>query len=496
MMPYIKYLLVLITVLFFNTNKALAQNYIFDYNANCISAYKDIMALRLADGNKKIIQESKSNSKNAIPFLLANYADFLELFFNEDASQYAARKQNQKLRLDILDNADENSSYYLHTKALIYFQWALVKLKFKDNYGAALDLRKAYKLLAENKASFPKFEQGDIYMAAIESVVGTIPNSYKWVPKLLGISTNAAKAKMVIDKALQNNEPTQFYDRWFLVLLLKQNILNQASEAWQLAKLLMPDCKQNRMYSFLVANIALNNNHATEALTAITCNETKKEFLQIPFLDYEKANALMYHLDKKAIEVYAKFIGKYKGQFYIKDVYYKMTLLAYINGDVAKAKVYKNKIAISGTAESDADKHAEKFAKQGVEHWPNMLLTKARYLCDGGYLPEAIAVLNSSKANAFIGDDELEYNYRMGRIAEMQGSNASAIMYYNKTIALGKNNTLYFAARAALQAGIIFERLKNNASAINYYKQCLAMPIHDYKNSIDQKAKAALLILD
>jgi hypothetical protein len=471
-----------------------AQNFIFDYNTNCISAYSDIMALRLNEGNKKIVQELKSNSKNGIPVLLANYADFLELFFNEDATQYAARKQNQSLRLAILDNADDNSPYYLHSKALINFQWALVKLKFKDNYGAALDLRKAYKLLEANKIAFPQFAQGDIYMAAIESVVGTIPSNYQWVPKLLGIKANAANAKLVIDKALTNKEPTQFYDRWMLVLLLKQNILNQSAEAWQLAKLLLPNCNQNRLYSFLVANIALNNNHAAEALIAIASNENKSQFLQIPFLDYEKANALMYHLDIKALDIYTIFLSKYKGQFFIKDVYYKMAMLSYITSDITKAKLYKLKIVNTGTAETDADKHALQFAKT-INEWPNIYLAKARYLCDGGYLSEANLILKNSVVNTYIATDQLEYYYRMGRIADLQNNATSALGFYKQTIDLGKTSTLYFAARAALQAGIICQHQKNNAGAIAYYRQCLAMPSHEYKNSIDQKAKAALQIL-
>ena len=72
------------------------------------------------------------------------------------------------------------------------------------------------------------------------------------------------------------------------------------------------------------------------------------------------------------------------------------------------------------------------------------------------------------------------------------GKDLDAVTYYKQTIQLGANQTAYFAARAALQAGQILEKRGQKKEATSYYEQCLAMEEHSYKNSLDQRAKAGI----
>jgi len=67
-----------------------------------------------------------------------------------------------------------------------------------------------------------------------------------------------------------------------------------------------------------------------------------------------------------------------------------------------------------------------------------------------------------------------------------------AIKNYLNAIAIGENRTEYYASRAALQIGLIYEKQGNKTLAVKYYKKCLNMNDHDYKDSIDQKAKAGV----
>jgi predicted negative regulator of RcsB-dependent stress response len=68
----------------------------------------------------------------------------------------------------------------------------------------------------------------------------------------------------------------------------------------------------------------------------------------------------------------------------------------------------------------------------------------------------------------------------------------SAIVYYTKTIDLGKQETTYFAARAALQLAVVYEDKKNYKMAATYFAQSMKMKNKEYKNSIDMRAKAGL----
>ena len=57
---------------------------------------------------------------------------------------------------------------------------------------------------------------------------------------------------------------------------------------------------------------------------------------------------------------------------------------------------------------------------------------------------------------------------------------------------MGRHSTEYFASRAALQAGIIVEHKGQRKEALNYFQQVLDMNGHEFKNSIDQRAKAGI----
>jgi len=114
-------------------------------------------------------------------------------------------------------------------------------------------------------------------------------------------------------------------------------------------------------------------------------------------------------------------------------------------------------------------------------------------LNDGGYNEQAIALLKTKNADDFTEPtDKLEYTYRTGRIYDDMNHDDSAIKYYQTAIALGINRTEYYASRAALQIAMIYEQQGNKTVAIQYYKKCLDMPDHDYKDSMDQKAKSGI----
>jgi tetratricopeptide (TPR) repeat protein len=144
-----------------------------------------------------------------------------------------------------------------------------------------------------------------------------------------------------------------------------------------------------------------------------------------------------------------------------------------------------------GSTDTDADKQANKDAKSG--RWPNITLLKARILNDGGYNDQALTLLQGKGTRDFLNiEDQLEFTYRTGRIYDDMNKDDSAIKNYLAAMSIGQNRTEYYASRAALQIGMIYEKQGNKAMAIQYYNKCLDMPDHDYKDSMDQKAKAGI----
>jgi tetratricopeptide (TPR) repeat protein len=72
------------------------------------------------------------------------------------------------------------------------------------------------------------------------------------------------------------------------------------------------------------------------------------------------------------------------------------------------------------------------------------------------------------------------------------GQDDQAIKFYNSAIEKGADLTDYFAARAALQIGLIYEQKNVFTKAIQYFNTCIEMKNHAFKNSLDQKAKSGI----
>jgi tetratricopeptide (TPR) repeat protein len=88
--------------------------------------------------------------------------------------------------------------------------------------------------------------------------------------------------------------------------------------------------------------------------------------------------------------------------------------------------------------------------------------------------------------------DQLEYSYRTGRIYDDLGRQAEAMTAYREALRLGESRREYYGARAALQLGYIYEKRGDKKTAVIYFKKVLSMRSHDYKNALDQKAKAGI----
>jgi tetratricopeptide (TPR) repeat protein len=186
-----------------------------------------------------------------------------------------------------------------------------------------------------------------------------------------------------------------------------------------------------------------------------------------------------------------RFLREFKGKFYVKDVLQKISWIYYLQNEPEKAADARKRILVSGNTETDADKQALKEAES--DRWPNETLLKARLLDDGGYYAQALQVLSGKQVSSFPDPaDQLEFTYRTGRIYDALGRKSEAIAAYQGALRLGENRREYYAARAALQLGYIYENQGDKKNALIYFKKVLAMKSHDYKNALDQKAKAGI----
>lgn len=466
-----------------------AQSFVM--TENCLQAYQHFMAMKVNKGKALLLKEARTNPNNYLPHVLINYEDFISLVFNENPQAYKQKKALKETRLNLIEKGDPNSPYFLFSKALLYFQWSMIQIKYADYWQAAWDFRHSYLLFLENKKRFPQFRYQDIFIGAQQAVISTIPAGYRWITSILGLKGDMKTGMQLLSAGLGNTNAAFAEEAFLYTIYLQNYIENDPEGAAKLIDTYRLDVVNNQLFCFMAANLALNNKKAGLTEKILRERKTGDDYLPFPMLEYELAEAMQRRLSPEAVNHYQAFLSVSKSNFYLKDACHSIALNYYLQGNMAQANAFKQKIKSIGKADSDADKEAMKFAAQGK--FPDKDLLKARLLNDGGYHEQSLQLLQSIKNKRFeSSDEELEYTYRLARVYDDLDQDDKALDYYDRTIAEGKSSSKYFAARAALQAGYLFELRGQKAKAMNYFRQVLEMDDHDYKNSLDQRAKSGI----
>lgn len=467
----------------------------FDFNTRCQQAYEHIFSLRLEQGKALILQEKQSNPSNLIPELLENYIDFFTVFITEEEAELETRVANKNKRLETLEEGDKNSPYYLFTQAEINLQWAFARIKFAQYFKAVWEIRKAYKLLEANQKKFPDFVPNKKSLGILHAMVGTVPDNYQWGMKILGMSGTIAQGMSEISDYLQysSNNNQLFYDEtkllhsFFLIY-----IDTKTDKAWQIAQQL--PTQKHLLNTLVAAQISFRTGHNDFAIQLLENRPKGIEYQDFYLLDFLQGMMKLNRLDADANVYLKRFVNNFKGKHFIKEAYQKLAWHSLvINNDPEGYQKYLNLCQSKGSKWADPDKQAYKEATEGKI--PNRTLLKGRLLFDGAYFRQALTVLESTAANAYkTPTEKLECHYRYGRIYEGLGDNAKAIDYYKKTIEENQyvEGHHFFAPKASLQLAKLYERHNERESAMLYFKRCLKFKKHEYKDSIDQQAKAGM----
>jgi len=468
---------------------------VYEFNSTCQQAYQEIIKLKLKEGSLLIEKEKKQNPDNLIPIFLESYIDLFNLFFYEDPAEYAIKKLQLADRLKLLETGPQNSPFYRYCLSASYLHRAFIEIKFSENWRASWDVRKAFLLIKENKRIFSTFVPNDLIYGGLQTVIATIPSGYTLFANLVGLSgTMDEGLKMVGNFANSDNPYAKLFssEGAFVYCYIFYHIANRKQDVFSYIQNKKLDLVNNHLLAYMAANIAIADKRLEYAKNIMLSRNKSPDYSPIPVWDYELGLIHLYHLEsKEGIKYYESYLSKFKGNFYLKDNYLKLSWCYFLEGNMQAAESARNNILRKGTLDTDADKQAMKDARSGV--WPNMLLLKARMLSDGGYYKDALLTLNGKSVNSFISEEEkLEFDYRLGRIYDDLNRNEEAIQFYNSAITIGANRQEYYAARAALQVGEIYERLGKKAQAIIYFQKVLSLKNHEYKNSLDQKANAGI----
>ena len=471
----------------------------FAWTPGLQQAYTDIGKLKIQAARQTLAHEIgvSSQSINGLLIFLDDYADMMTLLITDDEAQYNAWAGRQDQRLGQLRKLDNQSPYYRLTQAEVRLHWAFAKLKFGREISACQDIIKAYKLLAENQKRFPNFLPTFKSLGMLHVLIGSVPDNYGWVARLLGLRGSVQQGLTELNWAGQ--DPTLRTEARLIELLIRAYILKfSETDTRQLAQL-VAEQHDNALLPFFGATISLKNGQGEQAMTYLTNRPTGPAYLAMPITENLLGDIFLQKSRyADATGHYVRFLALYRGQNFLKDTHYKLFLCDWLAGNDTAALVHLRRVTGAGRTVVEADKAAQKFAesflKQGASANQKVLM-RARLATDGGFADEALAQLKPLRETSFVSvAEQAEFNYRLGRIQQRRNQPDVAIPYFMRAIALcdGTTEVLSFGATSALQLGYVYQQKKDRAAARTYFEKALSYPRHEYKNSIDNKARAAL----
>ena len=466
----------------------------FDFNANCVRAYKNLLSLKLKSAREIINQEKASHPHNSITILLDNYYDYFWLLTTDDKTDFDRLKDNKSHRLDLLEDEDKNSPWYNFSIAEVNLQWALLHNRFGENTTAGFEINKAYRLLQANNKKYPSFLPDDMPTGVVNVLLGALPNgTLKSALGFFGIKGNLNSGLNMLEQLLvklsQSDYPFYYDEVVFYLTYIQSYVINDPSAYNKMIQYTNRMDSGSLLKSYIKGFVSLRTGHSSEAIVVLEKRPEGSEYQPYPYLDYLLGCAKMNRLDNNAYNYFSKFLQE-KGTSFIKDSYLHLGWNCILQNDVKRYNAFAQLVKTKGYTYNEKDKQAQNEAGNPA---PDINLLKARLLFDGGYYEKALAQLQEKNADDFKqAGEKTEYYYRLGRIYEALNKDEEALNAYQSSINTGSSTAYYFAPTSALRMGNIYERQKNEAKAVKYYNMAKAFKNHQDESSIEKRANEGL----
>ncbi len=471
-------------------------NAFFEYDSKLESAYRNILTLHFKEAELLLAQESIEKPDNDLTLLYHNYIDFLKVFLTEEKAHFDEFKRNAAYRIDRISEKDRSASspFFLYALAEIYIQQALVRIKFQENMVAASEIRKAFKLIERNSKLYPSFVLNKKVNGFLHAIVGAVPAKYNWIVNLAGMEGSVSEgmqelqaAYEITGKGIYKNYRTEI----LFYIGTVHSVFSSSADSVALIGTMKNTALESPLIAYVYSNLMMKRGQNEESIWALDAAIDQKDVYPFTFLYYKRALCRLRKLDFSSAGDFNFFISNYSGMNNIKSAWQKLAWINLLKGDTAGYLKNMKSCISQGSALLDEDKDALNEATSG--DFINVYLLRSRLYFDGGYYAKSLSELSGKDISNFPRfKDQLEITYRLGRIMQMTGHFDKAIHNFEITIKNGSSSPWHFAANSSLMLGRIYEDKNYFENALKYYKMCLSMDHEQYKNSIDQKAKAGI----
>lgn len=459
-----------------------------------LEAYNHSFNLKFQESYKVLEQVKKLDPNNPYILLIEDNSDFINLLITDDEEHFQRIQQNEKVRLNVLDNQilrKPNSQDLAFVRNEILLHWAFLKLLFGKELSGIWQLRETYKNAVHINKRFPSHLPSLKTLGILQILLGSAPDNYNWVLSTFGVKSSQSEGLKNLQEAVKGNH-FQALESKLLLVLAQGYILKNNEEALEGFSAISIKNRQNDLINFLYGSFLLKNGKAKEASELFMDLGNRFSPSVFPLIYYQMANiSLMQGLWRQSSIDFQKFLSGYKGLNNLKDSYYKLGCISFLNNTPQAMEANWKKAKAVGRAFTESDKHAYREVKDGI--LPNRYLLQARWAFDGGYYERCQKLLDSAgKQQITLIDDQIELLYRKGRLAHKLKDTSTAINFYKQTIDKSKQLNLYFGPNAALNLGYIYKNKKDTSTALEYANEVFEFKSHPYSTSIEQKAKALI----
>jgi tetratricopeptide (TPR) repeat protein len=471
------------------SSHSFAIDKIWQFDPELSKAYDLVLTLQTEQAHAQLVKLEKHSNEFHRIYLLS-LCETIDVLISEDQQKFDRIENNFKERFKYLDGLKE-SPEVLFLKADINLQRGFNFINLGQELNAVWAIRSAYNFTQECIKKYPDFIPIRKTSGVIQVMVGSVPDKFHWFMSLLRMKGSVKAGQKQLEE-LRLSHSSLSKEATILYYTIKGFINQQLDESSKGLQECLKQDPDNRLLLFLTANIMTKNGQSESAYQVIQHLDKNNQGLPMHYIEYLRAEI---HLQKgeytAAIQAYQKFISNYKSQSFKKDSYYKISLAYYLQSKMEQARFNFDKAKVTGRDVADPDKHAAAQLKE--DKFPNAKILRVRLYTDGGYYVEAKDALHKiSPADLVSRKDQTEYYYRKARLAHRTNELSAAKLFYQQTIDMTGANTWYFAPNSALQLGYISQTNHDYPSARKYFEMALGYKKHEYKNSIDGKARSAI----
>ena len=466
----------------------------FELTPTLRSYYDAILQVDWDKADSLASVSKEQDPANALVYLFDNYSIVTQLLIQDKELSYNKQQYIKDDYLRLVKKGEKDSPYYRYVRAEILLQWSVLSYKYDSRFAAMRDVWSAFRLLEQNIELYPNFISNYRSIGILHAVMGTMPfsDNVKWlIEKTSGMSGTIEEGMSELNKVIAYGDEHPDYlfheETKGIYAYLQLHLENDPIGAWAMIKTISLPVKNYPLAGFVCSSIALRTGHPTQSLAYI--NEISEPLLdRLPYVYFLRGKAQLYLGKKESRNSFRKFLETHKGESYRLAAYQKIAWSYFIEGNGADYKKYIDKCLSAEEIIVGEDKDAHQEAKN-TQHI-NRYLLEARILFDAQQFNGALAILKQHPQLAAKPLTTLEYFYRLGRVLQGLNEPDAAIESLTKAYLAGVEDDMYYACNAALQIGMVYEKMELNAKAIEWFDYCLDMNPDAYRKILHLKAKA------